>query len=197
MKYLYKTFILLVLLAIGAGIFLWWRSSKADSASLDIEPARIVDIRPMVKLCNVEILEDIPVKGKVGSKHIFARQTLSGSISFDLESLNEEWREDTLIVSLPKEKVEVYEATTPDSYKVLDTWNDRLLGSTNLTTAEENAIKEEAKRIWIAKLYGRGVINMARKDAVEKLRKILPPLTGGKTVVVIDTIPPASLRLHN
>lgn len=194
MRTLYKILLILLLAALCVVGFLWWKASQAESTAHDIEPARIVDIRPVVKLCTVEINEDIPVKGKIGTKHIFARQTLTGTISFDLESIKEQWRGDTLIVHLPKERVEVYESTAPGSYKVIDTWNDQLFGSSNFSTAEENQVKEQARHEFISRLYGRGIIDQARKNAVDRLRAMLPPLTGGSPVLVLDTLPPSLLR---
>ena len=196
MKKIYSFIIILCILAAGAAIYYFWKASAARSTDVTIEPVRIVDLRPVVKLCTVEISEDIPVKGQIGRKHLFARQTLNGSISFDLESMRQEWRGDTLIVLLPEEKVEAFESTEPESYKVIDTWNETILGSANFTTAEENALKEKAREDWIARLYAKGVVDNARRDAVARLRGMLPNLARGKTVIVIDTIPPASLRLR-
>ena len=170
-------------------IYNWYKASKSDIPVARIEPARIVDVRPMVELCTMEIYEDVPVKAHIGKRHIFARETLTGSISFDVDSIHTRWRGDTLVVTLPPEKVAVYESTDSGSYKVIDTWNEQWLRSSNFTTVEENDIKRKVVDAWRLSLYDRGYVKRARKDAVKNLEGMLRPFVDGKEVRVEDPAP--------
>ncbi|MBD5271998.1 MAG: hypothetical protein HDS42_01795, partial [Bacteroides sp.] len=55
-----------LLLVVAGIIFLviWLRRSREEVPVAKMEPARIVDVRPMVKLCSVEIYEDVPIKAR-------------------------------------------------------------------------------------------------------------------------------------
>lgn len=170
-------------------IFNRYNASKRELPVAKIEPARIVDVRPMVELCSMEIYEDVPVKAHIGKRHIFARETLTGSISFDIDSISTRWCGDTLVVALPPEKVTVYESTDSDSYKVIDTWNDQWLRSSNFTTAEENDIKRKVVEAWRLSLYDRGYVKRARNEAVKNLEGMLRPFVDGKEVRVEDPSP--------
>ena len=167
----------------------WYANRKEEVPVAKIEPARILDIRPMVKLCTVEIYEDIPIKAHIGKRHIFAKAALRGNVSFDLEKTESHWRGDTLFVTLPPEKVEIYESTEPGSYKVIDTWNDRLLGSSNFTTAEENEIKRKVVDAWRDGIYSRGYVKRARREAAANLETMLRPFVEGKEIKVNDPNP--------
>ena len=74
-----------------------------------------------MELCTVEFIEDVPIKAHIGTRHIFARTTLSGFISFDLDSAATRMKGDTIVVILPPETVEIHESTQPGSYEVIDT----------------------------------------------------------------------------
>ena len=180
---------LLVVLLGVAWLVVWLRKGKEELPVAKIEPARIIDVRPMVKLCSVEIYEDIPVRAHIGKRHIFARATLKGNISFDLEKTDTRWEGDTLCVTLPPEIVEIYESTEPGAYKVIDTWNERLLGSSNFTTAEENEIKRKVVEAWRDSIYSRGYVRRARREAAGNLETMLRPFAEGKKVVVNDPSP--------
>lgn len=148
-----------------------------------MEEARITDIRPMLELCTVEIVEDVPVRGDVGSRHLFARSTMTGTISFDLDSVSQRVSGDTLYVKLPPEIVEVRESTEPDSYVVIDTWNDGLLRSGNITTAEENRFKAAARERFRRQVYDKGYVRRAREEAAANLTQMLSTLRRQPVVV--------------
>lgn len=182
----------LTLLALAAGVIWlisWMRHGKEEIPPAQIEAARVIDVRPMVKLCSVEVYEDIPIKARIGKRHIFARTTLRGNISFDLEKTRSRWSGDTLVVTLPPEKVEIYESTESGAYKVIDTWNDQLLGSSNFTTAEENEIKRRVVAAWRDSIYARGYVKRARREAVANLKAMLGPFAEGKEIRVEDLQP--------
>lgn len=180
-------------LLIALGALIWavvWFTRPSDPVPVaKIEAARIIDVRPMVKLCSVEIYEDVPVRAKIGTRHLFARETLTGTVSFDLEKIDQRWEGDTLIVSLPPEIVEIYESTDPGSYKVIDRWNDKLLAGSNFTTAEENEIKRQVVESWRDSIYARGYVKRAREEAVKNLESMLRPFVPGKEVRVEDNPP--------
>lgn len=181
------TLLIAVLAIIGAVV--WFTRPSEPVPVAKIEPARIIDVRPMVKLCSVEIYEDVPVKAQIGTRHLFARETLTGTISFDLEKTQQRWEGDTLVVTLPPEIVEIYESTEAGSYKVIDRWNDKILAGSNFTTAEENEIKRQVVEEWKATVYDRGYVKRAREEAVRNLETMLQPFVPGKEVRVEDQQP--------
>lgn len=176
-------------LLIGA-IAAWWILQPGRESDT-MRRTMISQVTPMVQLCTLDIYEDMPIRGSVGSKHIFALVTLNGSVSFDLEKMEFFERGDTLFVTLPPETVEIYESTDPASYRVIDTWNDNLLGSGTFTTAEENAVKAKVRDNFRHRIYARGYVCRARAQAVSNLSAMLPGLTG-KTVIVSDPSPEGS-----
>lgn len=182
---------LVLLLIVGAAIWLviWLRSDGEEAPPARIEKAKVVDVRPMLRLCSVEVFEDIPIRASIGTRHLFARARLEGNILFDLERAESRWEGDTLLVVLPPEIVQIRESTEPDSYEVVDTWNDRLLRSSNFTAAEENEIKRKAVAQWRSHLYRRGYIRRARAEAILNLGNMLAPFAPGKQVRILDPSP--------
>ncbi len=179
-----------VLLALTATvIFLAIRFKNAPEASnYKIQQALVTEIKPAMELCTVEIVEDVPIKAHIGTRHIFARATLSGFISFDLDSAATRMKGDTIIVTLPPETVEIHESTQPGSYEVIDTWNEKLLGSTKFTTAEENDIKRKVIDNFRRKIYAKGYVRQARADAAATLTQMLSAMSASP-VEVTDPAP--------
>lgn len=164
------------------------RKSSQQSGDLTIDGAMVKEVESMVRLCSMDIYEETPVKATIGNRHLFGRITLKGSITFDLERIVLKMSGDTLRVQLPPEKVEILESTDKDSYIVIDTWNDRFMGSGSFTTAEENKIKEKVKQNAIKSIYRKGYVKRARAEAAENLTAMLSALTS-KPVVVTDPTP--------
>lgn len=148
----------------------------------------VTELRPAMELCTVEIIEDVPIKGHIGTKHIFARTTLNGYISFNLDSIATTMSGDTLVVVLPSETVEIRESTQPDTYEVIDTWNEKLLGSSKFTAAEENAIKRKVVENFRKAVYAKGYVRQARADAVATLGQMLPAMSP-TPVKIVDPAP--------
>lgn len=169
------------------------RKSSRQSGDLTIDGAIVKEVESMVRLCSMDIYEETPVKATIGNRHLFGRITLKGSITFDLERIVLKMSGDTLRVQLPPEKVEILESTDKDSYIVIDTWNDRFMGSGSFTTAEENKIKEKVKQNAIKSIYRKGYVKRARAEAAENLTAMLSALTS-KPVVVTDPTPDGNLR---
>lgn len=186
MKRFYLLAVIVVLAAIAA-FGLWWKSSS-EVSRVSLSQAKIFDIAPMVQLSTVEFYEDLPLKAHVGRRHFFGRMTVSGSIGFDLDKIAQEQRGDTIFVTLPPEIVTVRESTAPGSYVVIDTWNDRVFGSSTFTAAEENDMKRQAIEAFRSSLYRRGAVARARRDAACSVQRLLGNLSG-KTVIVSDPTP--------
>ena len=189
-----KKFILflIVLAAAGCGYW-WWINKPADVSNVEVEEAKITDISPMLRLCAVEIFDEVPIKGTIGTRHLVAKAALNGSISFDLASIETVESNDSLFVTLPREIVEIFESTEPGSYKVIDTWNDSFFGSSNFTTAEENKIKANAREDYRRNIYEKGYVSRARAEATANLTGLLSSVTG-KAVVVTDPSPEGYLN---
>lgn len=186
MKALYKFIFLIVVLAVcGIAAYFYFAPGKSRLALHD---ATVKEVRDMARLCTVEIYEEVPVRGHVGSRHLVARELLVGNISFDLDGLVVDNAADTIRVTLPREIVEVRESTEPGSYIVIDNWNDRLLRSSNITTEEENRMKELTLESFLRAVYAKGYVRRARYEAVQNLTSMLSSFTG-KPVVVTDPSP--------
>ena len=186
------TLIAVIALAAAVAGIIWYKMSP-DSDSTDIREATVSDVKSMVKLCSMDIYQETPIKAHIGRRHIFARVTLQGSVTFDIERLAIDSVGDTLRVELPPENVEIFESTEKNSYVVIDTWNDRTLGSTHFTAAEENKIKEQVKKNAIKNLYRKGFIRQARAEATGNLSRMLSAVTG-KPVIVTDPTPEGKSR---
>ena len=161
-------------------------SPEVDGASM--HESTINNVRTMARLQSMEIYDEVPVKGSIGSRHLVGRLRVRGNVGFDIDKLDADLSADTVRLYLPAEVIDVYESTDPGSYIVFDTWNDALFGKSNFTTAEENSIKAKVKANWIKRLYANGTVARARAEATGNLQSMLS-LTLGKPVVVSDSTP--------
>ena len=191
MKAIRTIIVLIILVAAGIVAYMWYTAPEASRVTM--QEAKITDVSPMLRLCSVEIYDDVPVKGKIGDRHIFARVALKGSISFDLDNVEMTESGDTIRVTLPREIVDIYESTDEGAYQVIDTWCDSFFGSSNFTTAEENSIKSKVRDNYRKSIYKKGYVSRARKEAVANLTSLLGGLTG-KTVIVDDPSPEGCLN---
>lgn len=187
-----KIIIVLVIIAVAGFVAYKWYTAP-EATNITLQEAKITDVTPMLRLCSVEIYDEVPVKGDIDNRHLFARVALNGSISFDLDSVKMTESGDTLSVTLPREIVDIYESTDAGAYQVIDTWCDSFLGSSNFTTAEENSIKSKVRDNYRKEIYQKGYVARARKEAVANLTSLLGGLTG-KTVIVTDPSPEGYLN---
>lgn len=178
--------VLAVIAIVAVLAVMYVRSPKTSDVRL--RDARIADIRAMARLCTVDFYEDVPIRASIGRRHLFGRATMTGTIGFDMDSIGVDSRGDTLVVTLPPEAVEIYESTAPDSYMVIDTWNDNMLGPSTFTTAEENAIKSRVKGLVERAVYRKEYVRRARAEAVANLKSMLSAATG-RPVIVLDPMP--------
>lgn len=184
-----KIIFLIILVVAGAIAYLCYRWYDSPEASdITIESAKITDVKPLLRLCTVEIYDEVPIKAAIGPRHIFAKTSLNGSISFDLENISYDETPDTIRMILPREIIDIYESTDPGAYKVYDRWNDNLFGSSHFTATEENKIKMKVRDNYRKSIYRRGLVKRARKEATDALTDMLSSITG-KTVIVTDTVP--------
>ncbi|MCM1036221.1 MAG: hypothetical protein NC406_02700 [Bacteroides sp.] len=186
-----RLLIVLVVASAAAGLaYMWYISPDADN--LTIHGATVKEVKDMVRLCSMEIYDEVPVKGHVGPRHLFAKMQLKGTVNFDLEKITADLAADTVRIALPPEEVEVLESTDEHAYVVIDTWNDDFLGSDHFTTAEENSMKAKVRAGWLRRIYTNGSIARARAEAVANLSAMLSGILH-KPVIVTDPTPQGTL----
>lgn len=190
------TYLIILIVGIGIAWVAFDRMNNEERTPAGILPAQIAEIKPMIELCSVELIRELPIRARVGHRHIFARMLVNGKISFDIDSLELSRRNDTLVVILPPEKITLYESTAPDSYKVFDTWRDSFWSSKQLNADEENEIKRKAIEQTKLALYNSGEVRRARKEATFNLASLLFTLFN-HPVKVIDRTPNGFPQLNN
>ena len=184
-RYIAPLLTLIVILAAAAIIL--WRNSQA-STNMSISETKLSEIKDMVKLCSLEVRDDIAIRDSINGKWIFAKNTVNGYVRFDLEKLDYQTRNDSIVIFLPPEEIEVYESSRDNSYEVIDTWNQSLLDLRNLTAAEETAIKKRVADRYKASFYEKGYVSRARSSAVATLSTLLSRMDDGK-ITVVDLYP--------
>ena len=173
--------ILIVVLALGGGLFLW--RSSTESTNMAISETKLSEIKDMLKLCTMEVRDDVAIKDSINGKWIFAKATVNGYIRFDLEKLDYQVKNDSVFIILPPEEIEIYESSANNSYEVIDTWNASMLDLRRMTAAEETAIKKRMARKYKASFYDKGYVKRARASAVETLSRLLSIIDPKITVI--------------
>lgn len=181
------------LVVIAVLIFLGWRLYRSFKSPDEIEvlPSRPGEVKEMVRLCSMEIYNEVPVLDTVNYKVIFAVQKQTGSISFDVEHLDLDDSGDTIRIQLPREIVEVYESSEKNAWQVIDSkaiGPMSLFRKGTLTLEEENRVKSKLKSRSISRLYSNGTVRQARRDAVENLTKLMENVYR-RPVIVSDSTP--------
>ena len=139
----------------------------------------------MAELATLDFHEEVAVKDNADGKWIVARMTVDGSVKYDMENVSLENHGDTLTLHLPAEKFEILESTSPGAYIVIDTWDaERPVFGRKLSTAEENAIKQRARKRLEATLRKRGYVQRARDNASAALLPLLRRLAPDSVAVV-------------
>lgn len=184
-----KIYVALIIAALAASVFLavravrkWRESPEPDRVT--VSPARVSEIRSIVELSTVDIYEELPLKGRIGSRHLVAQVAIEGSVSFDLDKLRVEEHGDTITVTLPPEKVVMRESTRPGSYRVIDVWNDDMFGRSYFTVAEENALKRRFMESAVRGVYRKGYVADARRRAARDVARLLSASTGRPVRVI-------------
>ncbi|MDE6290204.1 MAG: hypothetical protein K2M16_01600 [Muribaculaceae bacterium] len=181
------------LIIISVLAFFGWQAYRYFQRPEEIEvlPSHPGDVKEMVRLCSMEIYNEVPVLDTVNFKVMFAVQKQSGSISFDIEHLNIDDTGDTVRIQLPREIVDVKESTEKNSWQVIDTkaiGPMAILRSNKFTLEEENRVKAKLKANSIKRLYSNGTVRQARKDAVDNLTRLMEAAYR-KPVIVYDPTP--------
>lgn len=161
---------------------LLWRSTSA-STNMSFSETKLSEIKEMVKLCSLEVRDDIAFKDSINGKWIFAKSTVNGYIRFDLERLDYQLRNDSVFVILPPEEIDIYESTSDNAYEVIDTWDSSLLGLRKLTAAEENAIKKRMAAHYKKSFYSKGYVKRARASAISTLSRLFSKMDPNITVI--------------
>ena len=186
-----------VIALIVLAVFGWMLYRRSQSQEeIEVLPSRPGDVKEMVRLCSMEIYNEVPVLDTVNFKVMFAVQKQNGSITFDIENLDIDDTGDTLRMQLPREIVEVYESTEKNAWQVIDTkaiGPMALLRSNKFTLEEENRVKSKLKARSIARLYSNGTVRQARKDAVDHLTRLMK-VAYRKPVIVTDPTPDGAPR---
>ena len=173
--------IFMVLVVVGAGMLIW--RSGEGSTNMTVSETKLSEIKEMVKLCSLEVRDDVAIKDSINGKWIFAKNTINGYIRFDLEKLDYQLRNDSLFIFLPPAEIDVYESSSPNSYEVIDTWDNTLFGLRKMTSDEETAIKKRMADSYKASFYEKGYVRRARESAVNTLSRMLGMMDGNITVV--------------
>lgn len=184
-----RIIIMAIIVCAAVGAAAWWYVSPPPQQPLDMKSAVVSQIEPMVRLSSIELYRDLPVKATIGKRHLVARLTAQGAISFDLDKLQKRVSGDSLLVTLPPEIVEVHESTQPNAYEVIDTWSDKFLGSSQITAAEENIAKLKTIESYKRSLYLDGTVRRARAEAKANITALMHKLAPGVTVLVTDPTP--------
>lgn len=165
-----------IMIVIAGAIILAISLTPKKKEKVEVAPGKIHDIEAYVRLCSVDIYSEVPVLDTVNNKVIFGIQKQNGNISFDIEGLRADTIGDTVRVVLPKEIIEIYESTEPNSWEVIDTKNISTLGflkSSRLTADEENAVKRKIRLRTVNRLCKDGTVRRAREEAASNLKTLL------------------------
>lgn len=183
-----KTIRIILIVAVAgalAATAVWWMvgRNEAPDPRFQLTETKISGIRSIVQLATVEVMRDVPVRARVGSRHLVGSMTLKGQVAFDLEKLEISMRGDTLTVTLPEPEITLRESTAPNAYRVFDSWNDYPLMPAAFTTDEENRAKQQAVSAEIERLRSDGTTLTARRRAVESLSRLIGTFHTGVTVI--------------
>lgn len=187
LKYIIPVIILAILTFVGWQVYRYFQRPE----EIEVFPSRPGDVKEMVRLCSMEIYNEVPVQDTVNFKVMFAIQKQSGSITFDVENLMVDDSGDTVRIQLPREIVEIYESKEKNAWQVIDTkaiGPMAFLRNDKFSLEEENRVKAKLKSISIARLYSNGTVRQARKDAVDNLTRLMEAAYR-KTVIVSDPTP--------
>ncbi len=191
-----RNYIILILILCGfaAGLWLGFCSRHTEpEEKITIEEGKIVDLRPIAELCAMDIYRETFVSDTINHRVIYGIQKQQARITFDIENLPSEVRasvhkgdsisNDTLRLRLPKEKVEVFESTEQDSWRVIDTKSLRIFESSKMTQEEENIAKRHALERTRKTLYSDGTVRRARHEAAVTLTRMASAMTGRPVLV--------------
>lgn len=185
--YLIKVLVIvIVVVVIGYVVKVYVLDDHYDN--FEVSPASIKKVTSMVKLSTLEIHDEAVLKDSTDNKWLVAKVTMDGAVTIDLEKVTVEEQGDTTLVMLPVEQVEVYESNDANSYEIIDTYDMKsVFIDREMTTNEENRLKNAFKGRVIAGIYERGLVRRARANAVQTLSDLYKSLN--LPVKVVDPTP--------
>ncbi|MCM1517146.1 MAG: hypothetical protein NC117_00695 [Pseudoflavonifractor sp.] len=173
----------IITIAIAIGAYSMFHG-RGERQHYEMSDARVKSITDMVRLCSMTFDMETGIKDTINGKGIYARERLRGTIGFDLDRLSIEQRGDTTYITMPPARMDLHESTAPGAYEVLDSWDARNpIFSRTLTTAEENLLKSRWQHRVIDKLYGKGYVDHARRNAAATLASMLRTLPGEYVII--------------
>ena len=185
-----KVMIAAVVAAVALAAVVYLSFTKPEKHT-DVREGWVSKIETMAQLCTVDLYSEMPILDTINNKVMFAIQKQRGSISFDLENLKIDADGDTVKITLSPEIVELYEATEPNSWEVIDTKAIGRLAvfrSDRFSDTEENALKARIQEKSKRQLYRNGTVRRARAEGAQNLRSLMEQLYR-KPVVVTDPTP--------
>ena len=185
-----KVMIAAVVAAVALAAVVYLSFTKPEKHT-DVREGWVSNIETMAQLCTVDLYSEMPILDTINNKVMFAIQKQRGSISFDLENLKIDAEGDTVKITLSPEIVELYEATEPNSWEVIDTKAIGRLAvfrSDRFSDTEENALKARIQEKSKRQLYRNGTVRRARAEGAQNLRSLMEQLYR-KPVVVTDPTP--------
>lgn len=186
---IYKIIIsFIVISAIVVGIvFLCLPSNKKVTFS----PGKIEKVDTMVELCAIDMFNEMAIVDTVSNWELFAIQKQRGSISFDMENIEIKNNSDTVFITLPKEIIEIQEATDENSWREIDSKNITGKGSDEAPKLVWDRFKKNIIEKSKKDLYINGVVERARKEGAENLQQFME-MVYRKPVIIIDPTPKGS-----
>lgn len=176
---------MVAIMAAGIVIALWF-AFRPKKEEITVGRAEIADIRTFASLCSMDFYNEIPIVDTIHYRVLVGIQKQRGSILFDLDNLYIDPDADTIRVSLPKERIEIFEATDPNSWQVVDTKYIGplpMLHSDTMPLEDENLLKSRIMRKSRARLYADGTVVRARRHAAHTLASLLATLYRRPAVV--------------
>lgn len=181
-----KSIILLaVIIVAGIGVYLFSSNSKSNVL---IGKGQISKVETMVQLCTIDFLNEVPVKDTIDNWELFGIQKQRGSVSFDIENLKVESGNDTVIIELPAEIIEINESTDDNSWQPVDSKDLRTLRIAKAPAELYTRLKQKSIENSKAQLYHNGVVARARKEGAQSLQALMEKVYR-KPVKVVDPTP--------
>lgn len=177
----------IIVIGIAAAIYFSFRPKKEE---ISVGQAEIADIRSFASLCSMDFYNEVPVIDTIHSRVLVGIQKQRGSILFPLDDLAINPETDTIRISLPTERIELYEATDPDSWHVVDTKYIGalpLIHSDTMPLEDENIIKRRMMKNSRRALYEDGTVLRARCHAAHTLADLLSKLYRRPAIVSYPT----------
>lgn len=178
-----------IAMAVAMGCLVY-HAARPEKDDIEVRKGRLHDIETMARLCSVDLYAELPVLDTINGKVLFAVQKQRGSVTFDMDQLAVDDSGDTVKITLPPERVQIFESTDPDSWEVIDTKAIgplALLRSDRLNIRDENRLKDRIRQKAVRKFYDNGTVARARAQAARTLESLMGKIYR-RPVTVIDPV---------